>query len=476
MTHKKHAKFTTKILMLGYGSVGQCTLPLILRHIDIDPKNITVLEAHNNQGSFEKLYGNLGIDYHIKEITKTNFGSVLNQYLQFGDFLLDLSTDIDAIAIIDWCQTNGVKYLNTSLENWPDEFQDENFPPNLRTLYDSHQRIRELNDKQWKKDGPTAVVTHGANPGLVSHFTKVALLDIAEAMNLIYSDPKSKKEWALLAKQTGTKVIHISERDTQISYMPKVRDEFVNTWSVVGFWAEGIAPAEMGWGTHETWTPDNMEFHKTGPKNSAFMLQPGAETMVRSWVPLGGDIIGYCIQHSEAVTISDYLTLWNGDKALYRPTVHYAYHPCDAAVVSMHELRMREWNLQPKLRIMENDIINGIDELGVLLMGHGKNAWWYGSQLSIEETRMLLPNQNATTLQVAASVLGAMVWAIENPNEGYCEPEDLPHEFVLDIAKEYLGPMPSVQSDWKPTEGRSPLFDKEMDLKNIWSFNNFWVR
>jgi len=219
-----------------------------------------------------------------------------------------------------------------------------------------------------------------------------------------------------------------------------------------------------------------MNKHDYGPKNTRYLLQPGAATLVRSWVPLGGDIVGYCIQHSESITISEYLTVWVNEKVRYRPTVHYAYHPCDAAVVSMHELMMREWDLQPKLRIMENDIISGIDELGVLLMGHEKNAWWYGSQLSIEETRMLIPNQNATTLQVAASVLAATVWTIKNPNKGYCEPEDLPHDFILDIAGQYLGPMPSIQSDWKPTEGRSPLFDVDMDLKNIWSFRNFLLK
>ena len=44
--------------------------------------------------------------------------------------------------------------------------------------------------------------------------------------------------------------------------------------------------------------------------------------------------------------------------------------------------------MQEKRHILdENEIDDGIDELGVLLYGHDKNAYWYGSQLSIEETR-----------------------------------------------------------------------------------------
>jgi hypothetical protein len=45
---------------------------------------------------------------------------------------------------------------------------------------------------------------------------------------------------------------------------------------------------------------------------------------------------------------------------------------------------------------------------GVLLLGHDLNGWWTGSQLTIEETRALVPHQNATTLQVAESVIGGV--------------------------------------------------------------------
>ena len=53
----------------------------------------------------------------------------------------------------------------------------------------------------------------------------------------------------------GVKVIHCSERDTQITDRPKQVDEFVNTWSIEGFREEGTTTAEMGWGTHEKQLP-----------------------------------------------------------------------------------------------------------------------------------------------------------------------------------------------------------------------------
>ena len=60
---------------------------------------------------------------------------------------------------------------------------------------------------------PTAVLTHGANPGLVSHLVKQALLNIAADTGVDAGTPRSREEWAGLAQMLGIKVIHIAERD-----------------------------------------------------------------------------------------------------------------------------------------------------------------------------------------------------------------------------------------------------------------------
>ena len=120
---------------------------------------------------------------------------------------------------------------------------------------------------------------------------------------------------------------------------------------------------------------------------------------------------------------------------LYRPTVHYAYHPCDAAVMSVHELAGRGWQQQAEQRLLMEEIATGMDELGVLLMGHKKGAFWYGSQLTIEEARRLAPHNSATSLQVAAGVLGGMVCAIEQPTAGIVEADELDYRRVLEVAQ-----------------------------------------
>jgi homospermidine synthase len=275
------------------------------------------------------------------------------------------------------------------------------------------------------------------------------------------------------------KVIHIAERDTQITDKPKKVNEFVNTWSVEGFYEEGIAPAELGWGTHEKELPKNGILHTgDGPCNQIAIAQPGAKTWVRSWVA-DSETIGMVIRHGEAFTITEHLTVKDdAGKDIYRPTVHYAYCPSNEAIVSMAELEMRQWDLQKNQRIMNEEIIDGEDRLGVLLMGHDYKAWWYGSMLSIHDARKLVPGQSATTLQVACSVIAASMWMIENPNEGVLVPDQLPWKYVLNIAKDYLGEMRSVAVDWDPLKTRNDLY-KGLNGRNYdsdpWQFNNFLV-
>ena len=94
-------------------------------------------------------------------------------------------------------------------------------------------------------------------------------------------------------------------------------------------------------------------------------------------------------------------------------------------MLSVHEFAGRNWHLQDRKRIMMNEITQGIDELGVLLAGHAKNAYWYGSQLSIGEARGLAPYNSATSLQVTSAALAGMIWAMENPQRGIVEPDDM---------------------------------------------------
>ena len=477
--------FKGHILLLGSGSVSQCLQPLLLRHLDMDFSQLVIMDSADRRAEIPDSLA-AGAQYVQACLTRENYSSLLAKYLRPGDLFIDLAWSLDSGELIDWCQDQNVLYVNTSLEEWTPFDNIENRPPNERALYGLYMALRNRSER-WSRTGPTAIIEHGANPGLVNHWTKIALEDIASRIlqnRGLMLDRRTNLERALensdyarLAMETGTKVIHISERDTQISHEPKRENEFVNTWSIDVFYEESLAPVEIGWGTHEHSIPAGAFFHTDGPRNQISLSQMGMKTFIRSWVPMGGPIIGMAIRHGEVFTISDYLTVRHSQTPIYRPTTLYVYLPTDAAWASLHEMQMQNYQLQASRRIMTDDIIEGRDEVGVLLLGHDLNGWWIGSQLDIHETRQLVAHQNATTLQVAASALSAIIWTIQNPRKGFNLPEDLPSHEILEICKPYLGPCPSIPVDWSPLQNRYDPFQKfggpvPLD-KDKWQFASF---
>ncbi len=478
--------FNKKILFVGYGAVAECTLPILFKHIRVPARNVTVMDFEDKRAKLSK-WTSKGVRFVRDRVTEGNMARLLKKYVGPGDLLIDLAWNIDACEILQWCHDHGVLYINTSTELWDPYAGGPNTPPDKRTLYWRHMNVRRMTGK-WKEKGATAVIEHGANPGLISHFTKQGLLDIGKKL---LADKKAKgkaaediaglmaaRSFNHLARKLGVKVIHCSERDTQISDRPKQVDEFVNTWSIEGFREEGTTTSELGWGTHEKQLPKYAYTHKEGPKNQICIARMGMNVWVRTWVP-NYRINGMVVRHGEAFTISDKLTVWEGKKAVYRPTMHYAYCPADCAIASLNELRGYDYELNKNQRIMNDEITGGADILGALIMGHDYNSWWVGSDLSIEESRRLVPHQNATTMQVAISVVAASMWMMENPAQGVCVPDDLPHDYVLKIAKPYLGKWISRAKDWTPLKGRLNVFkgynQPDLDRKDPWQFKNFLV-
>jgi homospermidine synthase len=466
----KQATFDGRLVMLGFGSIGQGVLPLILRHIEMPRERVQIITADERGVAVAAEYG---VAHTVMPVTRENYRAVLGSLLERGDFLLNLSVDVASVALVTLCRELGALYLDTCVEPWAGSYTD----PSLSASERSNYALRESALALARPDAgdPTAVMTHGANPGLVSHFVKQALLNIAADTGIATAVPVTRTQWAELARTLGIKVIHIAERDTQMADRAKQRGEFVNTWSIDGFVGEGNQPAELGWGTHEKTLPADGNRHAFGGGAAIYLNRRGASTRVRSWTPLEGPYHGFLITHNEAISIADYYTFADGRTPRYRPTVHYAYHPCDDAVLSLHELAGKNWRMQPRQRLMMNEIVDGIDELGVLLMGHARGAYWYGSRLSIGDARRLAPHNNATSLQVTAAVLGGIVWAIENPAAGVVEADQLDHVRVLDVAVPYLGEMVGAYTDWTPLEDRGVLFAEEVDTSCPWQFGNFRV-
>jgi homospermidine synthase len=468
---KAAASFKGRVTMIGCGSIGRAVLPVIGRHLEGIYDRMTVLSAdESGRGLAERC----GAKFIHCNLAPGNFRAVLKKFVRAGDLILNLSIDVSSVDLIRFCAERGALYVDTSIEPWPGVFDNPMLKLHQRTNHAIRAKVLDL-AAELGPDSPTAVVDHGANPGLVSHFVKRALVDLAALIRSGNPAPRTREEWAGLARDLNISTIQISERDTQASQRPKRQGEFINTWSIDGFVDELMQPSEFSFGTFEKRRPGGAREHRPG-SGTLYMKRPGASTFARSWVPSIGGFQGMLVTHDEVFSIADHLSIRDRGKFTYRPSVMFVYHPCDDAMLSALELEGRGWILQPSCRRLGTDIVEGMDELGVLLAGHERNAYWYGSQLTIAEARRHVAFANATTIQVTAGAVAAVLWAMRNPRRGVLEPEDLDYEECLETAAPYLGRMTGEFTEWTPLDGRGRHFPEKLDVLSPWQFQNIRSR
>lgn len=476
--HPIYGEITGPVIMIGFGSIGRGTLPLLERHFKFDLSKLVVIDPREDIADYLQ---SRNIQHVRTHLTKENYKDVLKPFIKNVEgqgFCVNLSVDASSVDLIRLCRKYGMLYIDTVVEPWPGFYFDTDADNAQRTNYALRETM--LKEKARRPGGSTAISTCGANPGMVSWFVKQALVNLANDTGLEFEEPEAhdRDGWARLMQTLGIKGVHIAERDTQRAKDPKPFNTFWNTWSVEGFIAEGLQPAELGWGSHEKWMPKNARKQKKGTRAAIFLDQPGAATRVRTWCPTLGPQYGLLVTHNEAISISDYYTVRDRHGHVdYRPTCHYAYHPCNDAVLSLYEMFGNGGIAQPVQHVLtEGELTDGADELGVLLYGHERNAYWYGSRLSLEEARRLAPDQNATGLQVSSAVLAGMVWALENPQAGIVEADEMDYRRCLTIQRRYLGPVEGHYTDWTPLEGRPGLFQEDIDTDDPWQFRNILVR
>ncbi|KAL3811690.1 hypothetical protein ACHAXA_010329 [Cyclostephanos tholiformis] len=495
-----HAVIDGPLVIIGLGSIGRGVLPLIERHIRLtDRDSFIVIEPSDE---FAHILKRHGIRHLRKALTPENYEATLRSLFPTkksdaggggvggeNGMIVNVSVNVDSVAVMSLAQKLGVLYVDTVIEPWPGVYFGSKLSNAERSNYALRENMREAGRKY--RGGTTAVSGCGANPGMISWLMKEALLRLARdtGVDLSSSNPVTREDWARLAMTLGVKGVHVAERDTQVSSRPKPPGVFVNTWSVDGLLCEGYQPAELGWGTHERRLPRTGHRHVFGPGHGIWMDRPGGDTRVRSWVPGVGPQLGLLITHNESLSIADYYTVreeevgttspnGGGGRVVYRLTCHYAYHPCNDCILSLYETNGSGVLPVKKHILTAEEIVSGNDDLGVLLYGHARGAMWYGSRLSIDETRRLVPYQNATGLQVTSAILAAMVWAIENPRVGFVEADEMDHVRCLQIQRPYLGSVECHYTDWTPLRDRINSFSEEEDRdeSDPWQFTNFLTR
>lgn len=462
--------FKNKILIIGCGSIGPALLPLLIKFIIIPPSNIIVCDKNKNR--FEKIsqFISLGVKTVHDKINKNNMHNIIINKLKFGqdDIIIDAAYEINTEFMFSLCESNGISYINSSVEIWEKE-------PIMKeidyTFYNRFLNIEAKNKINIKKKN-NFIVSLGCNPGNVNIWTLYAL----EKIN------KEKKKFAYntyaeLAQLMGLKTIHISEKDTQIISKPKKENEYVNSWSTdsISWYDEAFSFLEISWGTHESKLPENT-IQKLSNEYQIIVNNVGCETFANTYTPISKNIIGMIIRHEESYTICKALTIKDStNKIIYKPSVYYIYKPNDSAMASTMEAMANDYQKQPTVRLMTNDIIEGRDEIGVTLYFEDGDIYWIGSLLDIKEARLLYDNQynniiNSTIVQVVSGYISGIFYLIELINQkkyqGLIFPEDLPISLFIKKTRPMLGPFGLIKvNDWD-VECANP--------NNKWQYHDFY--
>jgi homospermidine synthase len=421
-----------RVLVLGFGAIVPATLHLLTQYTKVPRESILVLVADPQSGELAK---RAGFAFQVAWLTPANYEIILSALLAPEDVLLNLTYGVSSIDLIILCQRKRVLYLDTSIETW--NTSDASAP-----MSSFDRRLLALGHAARSAPGSSALICHGANPGLITHFVKRALLEVSAALSgWRLAPPSNSTGWATLARDLGVAAINISEMDSQEAVSAALAGESRNTWSVDGLLEEFREVTGLAWGSNEP--PPTDDWMDRMVHKQCELLRLGctaSSVLAMSWTPSCGAFEGFLVPHPEIFSIAQYLTLPAAPGVpRYQPTVKFVYRPCPDArsAVRFAVAGLRSAGAK---RILMDDISSGGNELGaVILFKEKSRIFWFGSQLDINNARALCRGANATTLQVAAGVVGGFVWLIDNPSEGIVEPEQIDHELVLEIAQACLG-------------------------------------
>src|SRR6185295_18114716 len=221
-----HATIDGPIVMIGFGSIGKGTLPLIERHFKYDKSRLVVIDPSDSDRDLCQKHG---VRFVHQAVTRENYREFLTPLLTEGSgrgFCVNLSVDTSSLDIMKLCRELGVLYIDTVIEPWPGFYFDKSAGPDARSNYALRETV--LAEKRRSPGGSTAISCCGANPGMVSWFVKQALIDLAAifprkpaegdreavagagATPQGFVEPKTQAAWARLARDLGVKGIHIA--------------------------------------------------------------------------------------------------------------------------------------------------------------------------------------------------------------------------------------------------------------------------
>lgn len=468
----KNVNISQNVFLLGYGAIGKCFTEILLKNFpSINLIVWDMIEIPQEETRFK---------YIKKQILKENISSII-EYLKRGDILVDLSTNIDVVETWTLCVEKGVMYLNTAMEEWEDCEDAISFPQTEQELYLTSELYRHDQVEQkdfWNpKEGATSVFEHGMNPGLISHFVKKGLLEAAEYFltrrdfnDLDHSKIEKylkERNYTKLAQAMELHTVHCSEYDDQYITNPPsdLKTKFYNTWSCEGILTEAMIPFQIAQGSHED-TNTSEKYPRLHNNSLIMSKKPSYKYLAKSWVPFQ-NIEGCLIPHGEAYTLRKF---FYDEETGYAPSQYYVYslNPYAREFFNSIPEDAILQNLDPEWEVIHplNHDLHGYDKVGALLIFRNNRGWWSGTIMDEHDAAEHFDKKfGPTVLQVAAGVYAAFSWMIQNPNAGNKWAEHLDSDYVLNIARPYLGRVWSNYIDLSTTH-----------LKDCYKFESFLTK
>ena len=426
-------EFNNKIVQFGFGAVGKSFFEKISKEIKFDKDKYFVISRDKLEYTFFiELGGNVG-NFIVAEINRKNFKSIFSKYLEEGDFLIDFADNVGTKDFVEWCANNNIMYLNTGETDWDD---------NWYSIFEENLKKNELRNNLKQKENVNKypiVLQHGNNPGLVSHFVKAGLEYIVKKQfknNIEYNKLIEENKFNKLAQKLDLKSIHVNDNDYQEVNEKFDESKLYSTWSVDSFFFEMLSESTVNIGTNE-----KIDYQKDCKmidlKNGFLEFKDLAIDKIGKTYYPKGKFEAFIVPHEETITIAKSLEVKNENEAIYRPTVMFLYSPCDFAVKYLKSARVdkslqldtnRKQNIIRGFKyperaeiIYKEQIKNGTEYVGVLLLGSKFDPVWVGNRIKknfLYRSRETSFWQTPTITPVAMSALSASCWMIKNQNKG----------------------------------------------------------
>lgn len=364
-------------LLIGYGIVGRNLLDYLDGPVTIiDHQVAPPVHPRIQQVIQEK-------------VTEENFEGLLHGLTQAGDIIIETAVEIDTSAVGLWAHTNGRHYINTVCDMW--------LPKTLK-LTDNYRNINNLLYQYTQqplalttsiRSGPTCLLGHGANIGMVNHFFKMAVLEKAT------SDRRDPDTLLSTVKQ-----VYILEKDTLVFKPGFVPDSqtFYNTWNILEFIMESTALADY---------PTHSQIHQS------------QRAEIRD-VFLGDVCIhGRVVSHEETYTINHYLTR----QGACPEKIQFIYECSPVGEQSRIKFPFGSVHVSQAATSELNETA-GFDLVGALVVFEDGSNWFYGYQMTQDSIKSV-HTTNATAWFVTAGVLTGIQLIKANPDLGFNFPENL---------------------------------------------------